>query len=166
MISWLKQILGIPEQKKSAVLARERLMVIVAHERGEHEDQPDFLPLLQKELTEVIAKYVKIDQDQVQVDFEQKGGRSVLELNITLPEHQLKSNIQPHVIKASPAVAHSVPAAKAKTKTTTQTTQTTQSKSGSRPSVKKAVKKPVKKATSSSTASKKPKSVEKAKKGS
>ena len=158
MMNWLRQILGIPEQKKSAVLARERLMVIVAHERGEHEGQPDFLPLLQKELTEVIAKYVKIDQDQVQVDFEQKGGRSVLELNITLPEHELKPNIQPEVMKASPAVV-------AKPKPNTKP-KTAESKGVNKPSAKKAVKKPIKKTSSSSMASKKPQSVEKAKKGS
>ncbi len=88
MINWFKKILGVPEQKKTASIAKERLMVIVAHERGEHPEQPDFLPLLQKELTEVIAKYVRINKDQVQVEFEQRGGRSVLELNITLPEGQ------------------------------------------------------------------------------
>ena len=85
MMNWFKQLLGIPEQKKSASIAKERLMVIVAHERGEHPEQPDFLPLLEKELTEVIAKYVNINKDQVQVEFEQRGGRSVLELNVTLP---------------------------------------------------------------------------------
>ncbi len=90
MINWLKQILGIPTQKKSAFIAKERLMVIVAHERGSHPEQPDFLPLLQKELTDVIAKYVKIDSKQVQVEFEQRAGRSVLELNITLPEDGIK----------------------------------------------------------------------------
>lgn len=90
MINWFKQLLGVPEQKKSSLIAKERLMVIVAHERGAHETQPDFLPLLQKELTDVIAKYVRIDKDQVQVEFEQKGGRSVLELNITLPDGELK----------------------------------------------------------------------------
>jgi cell division topological specificity factor len=86
MINWFKKIWGAEAPKKSAQTARERLMVIVSHERGQHDHQPDFLPMLQKELTDVIAKYVKIDKNMVHVDFEQKGGRSVLELNITLPE--------------------------------------------------------------------------------
>ncbi len=86
MVNWFKKIFGGEPPKKSAQTARERLMVIVSHERGQHDHQPDFLPMLQKELTDVIAKYVKIDKNQVHVDFEQKGGRSVLELNITLPE--------------------------------------------------------------------------------
>ncbi len=86
MVNWFKKIFGGEPPKKSAQMARERLMVIVSHERGQHDHQPDFLPKLQKELTEVIAKYVKIDKNQVHVDYGQKGGRSVLELNITLPE--------------------------------------------------------------------------------
>ncbi len=86
MVNWFKKIFGGDPPKKSAQTARERLMVIVSHERGQHDHQPDFLPMLQKELTDVIAKYVKIDKNMVHVDFEQKGGRSVLELNITLPE--------------------------------------------------------------------------------
>lgn len=102
MINWLKQIFGgTGPQKKSSQIAKERLMVIVAHERGGHEEQPDFLPLLQKELTEVIAKYVNIDKNQVQVEFEQKGGRSVLELNITLPDDELIP-IKPASVKATP----------------------------------------------------------------
>ncbi len=108
MINWLKQLFGIPEQKKSASIAKERLMVIVAHERGNHENQPDFLPLLQKELTAVIAKYVKIDANHVQVEFEQKGGRSVLELNVTLPDGEIKPQIQPQVrpvVATAPVVA-------------------------------------------------------------
>jgi cell division topological specificity factor len=68
-----------------ASVAKERLSIIVAHERGQR-SQPDYLPALQKELVEVIRKYVNIDQDQVQVALENQGTCSILELNITLPE--------------------------------------------------------------------------------
>lgn len=101
MITWLKKILSGPQQPQSSEIAKERLMVIVAHERGAHEQQPDFLPLLQKELTTVIAKYVKIDADHVQVEFEQKGGRSVLELNITLPDGQALSPVLSPIVAKS-----------------------------------------------------------------
>ena len=75
------------ERKKtsSASIAKERLQIIVAHERGARA-QPDYLPALQKELIEVIRKYVAIDDDQVQVLLENQGNCSILELNITLPE--------------------------------------------------------------------------------
>lgn len=63
----------------------ERLQIIVAHERGQRA-QPDYLPQLQKDLLEVIRKYVPIDQEQIQVELENQGNCSILELNITLPD--------------------------------------------------------------------------------
>lgn len=71
--------------KSSAATAKERLQIIVAHERQQR-GQPDYLPRLQRELVEVIRKYVPIDDDQVQVALENQGNCSILELNITLPE--------------------------------------------------------------------------------
>lgn len=73
------------KKTQTASLAKERLQIIVAHERGQR-DEPDYLPALQKELVEVIRKYVNIDQDQVQVALEDQGTCSILELNITLPD--------------------------------------------------------------------------------
>ncbi|OUS26702.1 cell division topological specificity factor MinE [Gammaproteobacteria bacterium 45_16_T64] len=78
------------KQKNSANLAKERLQIIVAHERSTRE-QPDYLPALQKDLIEVISKYVAISQDQVCVNLEKEGEYSVLELNITFPEEQAVS---------------------------------------------------------------------------
>lgn len=73
------------KKAQTASVAKERLQIIVAHERGQR-DEPDYLPALQKELVEVIRKYVNIDQDQVQVALEDQGSCSILELNITLPD--------------------------------------------------------------------------------
>ncbi|NBA95908.1 cell division topological specificity factor MinE [Pseudomonas sp. R5(2019)] len=69
----------------TASVAKERLQIIVAHERGQR-STPDYLPALQKELVEVIRKYVQIENDQVQVALESQGSCSILELNITLPD--------------------------------------------------------------------------------
>lgn len=69
----------------SASIAKERLQIIVAHERG-RPDEPDYLPELQKELVEVIRKYVNIDSEQVQVALDNQGNCSILELNVTLPD--------------------------------------------------------------------------------
>ncbi|MDX1504427.1 MAG: cell division topological specificity factor MinE [Spongiibacter sp.] len=72
-------------KKDSASVAKERLQIIVAHERNQR-NQPDYLPKLQQELLEVIRKYVDVDQDQVEVALDNNGNYSVLELNITLPD--------------------------------------------------------------------------------
>ncbi len=68
----------------SAATARERLQVIVAHQRGQR-NQPDYLPRMQQEILEVIRKYVPIEPEDVQVQVDESGNCSVLELNVTLP---------------------------------------------------------------------------------
>ena len=73
------------KKNNSASIARERLQIIVAHERFQR-DQPDYLPALQQELLAVIRKYVQIEDDQVQVQLDKNDSCSVLELNVTLPD--------------------------------------------------------------------------------
>ena len=68
----------------SAQQAKQRLQVLIAHERTGG-STPDFLPLLQRELLEVIRKYVEVDQDKVQVEFERGDRVSTLEVNVELP---------------------------------------------------------------------------------
>jgi cell division topological specificity factor len=69
----------------SASLAKERLQIIVAHERNKR-NQPDYLPQMQQEIIDVIRKYINISSDQVHVSLDDSDNCSVLELNITLPE--------------------------------------------------------------------------------
>jgi cell division topological specificity factor len=71
---------------KSATIAKERLQILVAHERRAARHQPDYLPDLQRELLAVIRKYVHVDQSAITVNMEQDENREVLELNIVLPE--------------------------------------------------------------------------------
>jgi len=73
----------------SASLAKERLQILVAHERTAR-GQPSYLPQLQKELLEVIRKYVDVDQDAITVNFEQDENQETLELNIVVPDRQTK----------------------------------------------------------------------------
>lgn len=74
----------LKDEKKSASVAKERLQIIVAHERTKRK-QPDYIPKMQNEIVEVIRKYIDIDTDDVSVQLENDGDCSVLELNITLP---------------------------------------------------------------------------------
>ncbi len=71
--------------KNTASIAKERLRIIVAQERSAR-GTPDYLPLLRRELLEVIRKYVSVDQDAVDIHVEHDGGHDVLELTVTLPE--------------------------------------------------------------------------------
>jgi cell division topological specificity factor len=83
MKKWIHQVMG----KKTAHIAKDRLRIIIAQERTEN-SQPDYLPLLRKEILEVVAKYTKIDVQQVRVDLQCYENNSVLELNVVLPQVQ------------------------------------------------------------------------------
>lgn len=72
---------------KTAPVAKERLQILVAHER-KYRNQPSYLPQLQKEILEVIRKYVNVDQDAISVNLEQDENQETLELNIVLPDYQ------------------------------------------------------------------------------
>lgn len=85
-MSLLSFLLG--EKKKSASVAKERLQIILAHERSGRNggSTPDYLPALQRELVEVISKYVHIDPDDIKLHFERQDDLEVLEVKIELPE--------------------------------------------------------------------------------
>jgi len=70
---------------KTASIAKERLRIIVAQERSGR-NTPDYLPLLQRELLEVIRKYVSVDQDAVRVDLGTDGEHDVLDISVALPD--------------------------------------------------------------------------------
>ena len=69
----------------TASVAKERLQIIISHERSQR-NTPDYLPKLQEEILAVIAKYVPINRDQVIVNLERIGDSAVLELNVTMPD--------------------------------------------------------------------------------
>lgn len=72
------------KQESPASMAKERLQIIVAHQRSQR-GQPDYMPLLEKELLEVIRRYVKVDDDAINISLDSEDNCSVLELNVTLP---------------------------------------------------------------------------------
>jgi len=72
------------QPQSTAKVAKERLQIIIAHERIER-DKPDYMNMLQQDLLDVIAKYVSIDKEDIKIDLQRKDGCSILELNIMLP---------------------------------------------------------------------------------
>ena len=73
------------DQKSSANSARERLQIIIAHERN-ISSGPEFLPALHRELISVISKYVKINPEDVKISLDRKGNLEVLDVNVVLPD--------------------------------------------------------------------------------
>ena len=75
-------------KKSTANTAKERLQIIVAHERRRR-NSPDYLPQLERDILEVIRKYVDISPEDIAVSLEQRDDQlSVLELNVTFPDEK------------------------------------------------------------------------------
>ena len=83
-MSFLSFFLG--EKKKTATVAKERLQIILAHERSGRGNRADYLPQLQQELVAVISKYVQISPDDIKVSLERQENLEVLEVKIELPD--------------------------------------------------------------------------------
>jgi cell division topological specificity factor len=85
MASFLSFLLG--EKKKTASVAKERLQIILAHERaGRNAAEPDYLPDLQRDLVAVISKYIRINPGDIKVHMDRQDNLEVLEVKIELPE--------------------------------------------------------------------------------
>ncbi|RYF68947.1 MAG: cell division topological specificity factor MinE [Comamonadaceae bacterium] len=84
-MSFLSFLLG--EKKKTASVAKDRLQIILAHERSSLSGKrPDYLPELQRELVAVISKYVSIRAEDIKVHLERQDDLEVLDIKIELPE--------------------------------------------------------------------------------
>jgi len=84
-MSFFSFLLG--EKKKTASVAKERLQIILAHERsGRSTTEPDYLPALQRDLIEVISRYININPDDIKVQLDREDNLEVLEVKIELPE--------------------------------------------------------------------------------
>ena len=85
-MSWLDIFRGRRPQA-SAASAKERLQIVLSHERISREGD-DFLPQLQRDLVEVVARYVNVDAEKVNVSLERGADLSTLAIGIELPGPQ------------------------------------------------------------------------------
>jgi cell division topological specificity factor len=70
--------------RSSAPAARERLQIILSHERATA-GQSDLLAILREEILSAIAKHVSIDRDSIQVRLNRGQTVSALEINVEIP---------------------------------------------------------------------------------
>jgi cell division topological specificity factor len=85
-----------PKQPSSAQQAKDRLQILLAHERQDR-SQPEYLPLLQRDILDVIRKYIDVASDNVDVRLQRGERVSTLEIGIELPA--------PRAMKLKPASA-------------------------------------------------------------
>lgn len=74
-----------PKNKNTAAVAKDRLRILIEQERGKR-GAPDYLPMLQRELLEVIKKYINVDIEAVKVELHKDGENELLDISVTLPE--------------------------------------------------------------------------------
>ena len=77
-------VLSFFRAKKSAPVARERLQIMLAHERAVR-GRPDLLNVLREEILAVVSKHVEIEDDRVQVKMNRTPALSTLEIDIEIP---------------------------------------------------------------------------------
>ncbi|ASP49503.1 cell division topological specificity factor MinE [Cognaticolwellia beringensis] len=78
------------KQVTTASKAKERLQIIVAHERNSRNKQPDYLPQLTEDILNVLRKYIKVSDESFSINLDKKDGDlNVLELNIELHDEKM-----------------------------------------------------------------------------
>ena len=74
------------EKKNTAGVAKERLQIILQHERANSRHSPEYLQALQRELLAVISKYANVRPENVWMQLERKENLEVLKVKVELPE--------------------------------------------------------------------------------
>ncbi|HYP57822.1 MAG TPA: cell division topological specificity factor MinE [Beijerinckia sp.] len=77
-------LLNFFNRRSSAPVARERLQILLAHERAVI-GQSDLISILREEILAVIAKHVQMDPDKVQVKMDRGDAVSTLEVDVEIP---------------------------------------------------------------------------------
>ena len=72
-------------KRSSAPIARDRLQILLAHERSGGEGHSELIAKLREEILEVIARHVPIDRDKVQIKLDRGAAVSTLEIDIEVP---------------------------------------------------------------------------------
>jgi cell division topological specificity factor len=73
-----------PRQASSADAAKERLQILLSHERTDR-SSPEYLPMLQRDILQVVERYMRVGGDSVDIKLERGEDLSTLEINIELP---------------------------------------------------------------------------------
>jgi cell division topological specificity factor len=81
-------LLDLFRRRSSAPVARERLQVLLAHERGANGGHSELLARLQEEILQVIAKHMQIDREKVQIKLDRNNEIAMLEIDVEMPNLQ------------------------------------------------------------------------------
>jgi cell division topological specificity factor len=72
-------------RKPTANVARERLQILLAHERATFGGNADLVAVLQEEILAVIAKHISVEREKVQIKLDRGDNFSTLEIGVEIP---------------------------------------------------------------------------------
>ncbi len=78
-------LMNLFKPRSSAPVARERLQILLSHERGIVGGQPDLVSALREEILAVVARHVAVERDMVQIRMDRGEGVSTLEIEVEIP---------------------------------------------------------------------------------
>lgn len=81
------------KKQPSAAVAKERLQILVSHERASR-GAPSWLPDLKNDILEVVKKYVEVEPEAISFKVGREENRELLELNIALPDGATKAKVK------------------------------------------------------------------------
>ncbi len=84
----------------SAPVARERLQILLAHER-KSACSTELITLLHREVLQAITKHIDIDPDKVEVTIHRREAMSVLEIDIEIEADSINNAMAAQADKAA-----------------------------------------------------------------
>ena len=97
-------LLDLFRKRSSAPVARDRLQVLLAHERSVI-GKSDLLATLQEEILAVLARHITVDRDAVQIKMDRGASFSTLEIDVEVPLDAKKPGPRPGASPTLPASA-------------------------------------------------------------
>ena len=81
----MKSFFGFLSRPSPALVARERLKMVLVHDHAQNGPSGDLVRRLQEEILAVVARHVQIDRDMVQIKLDRGDSISTLEIDIQMP---------------------------------------------------------------------------------
>jgi cell division topological specificity factor len=97
-------LMNLFRKNSSAPVARDRLQVLLAHERSVI-GKSDLLATLQEEILAVIAKHITVEREAVQIKMDRGASVSTLEIDVEVPFDPTKAGPRPGKTPSVPASA-------------------------------------------------------------
>ena len=99
------KLLSLFRRQGSAPQARERLQILLSHERAAGR-QPDLLAILQEEILATIARQITVERENVRVRIDRGATVSTLEIDVDIPHATLIATVYLHIVFGDAAAFH------------------------------------------------------------